>query len=176
MKLLPEVTVAVFCYKFNPSVVFSVSLLESVHEKVTITLNPNNPNLSMYDFNVGFSDISEYRLNGIPYTDFGLFWKKFGLNYCENDRTLFKFIEHEFVVSIDAYNSGIIFNSFDKSPLNPLSILFLIDIFSPSFVEGDINLEKNFDLVLDFSKVILERVKIYGTQIVSIHRARYGEV
>jgi len=170
MNLLSEISVAVFCDRFSPGIIFSISLLEFCYDKVLVTLNPQFSDLQNFDINLGFKKVEAVRSSGIPYSDFGETWKKYGLKFCENDLELFKFIDYDFVSSIDSYSVGLLTSLPSKNGQNLLDIGFLIKIFNPSFVEGTIEIEKNLNLALDFSRLVLERVRIYGIETVSRFR------
>jgi len=167
-----ELSVAVSCQRLNVSTIFSLVLLEACF-KLKIFLNPQFTKLDEYDLKLGFNETAKLRDSGIKFSAFGELWDLYGLQFCENDELLYKVIEDEFVKTIDYVSSESYNFQINESYPKQIDIRFLIDIFNPSFVEGGIEFEKNFNMALDFAQVILERVKIYYLEKVILLRAQH---
>jgi uncharacterized UPF0160 family protein len=100
------------------------------------------------------------RENGIPYSSFGLVWKRFGESVCGNKKVADE-VERLLVVPIDAHDCGVELVQNLKEGLQPLSISFLIHIFDPIWKEtNDENLFRGFGLAMEFATTVTERLII----------------
>lgn len=84
------------------------------------------------------------RENGIPYSSFGLIWKKFGEQIC-GDKEVFEYIDKKIVCTVDAYDMG--FN-ISKSIINDIFPYTVNEIFiseAPTWKESNKNIDKIFE-------------------------------
>lgn len=94
----------------------------------------------------------------IPYSSFGLVWKHYGKQICENNKNIWLKIRNEFVTVFDANDNGI--NTAEEAvkgltPIDPETFIFQ---FRPAFSERtDENLYKGFLQAVDFAKGFLQR-------------------
>lgn len=94
----------------------------------------------------------------IPYSSFGLVWKHFGKEICDNNKNVWTKIRNEFVTVMDANDNGI--STANEaipglSPIDPETFLFQ---FRPLFTERtDANLYKGFLQAVEFAKGFLQR-------------------
>ena len=51
--------------------------------------------------------VTEVHDDGIPFASFGLVWKKYGLSLCGGSESVFKKINLDLVIPIDAHDNGI---------------------------------------------------------------------
>lgn len=94
---------------------------------------------------------------GIPYSSFGLVWKHFGLEVCEN-KNVWEKMKREFVSVIDANDNGIDTAHEAIKGLSPLDPETFIMSYRPSYNERtDENLYKGFLQAVAFAKGFLER-------------------
>lgn len=94
----------------------------------------------------------------IPYSSFGLVWKHFGKNICEN-KNVWEKIRNEFVTVIDANDNGINTVLPAIKNLQPFGPEIFIQTFRPNYNEyTDENLYKGFLKAVDFAKGFLERL------------------
>lgn len=94
------------------------------------------------------------RLNGVPYSSFGLIWKEFGEKLCGSKEIADK-IEEKLVQSIDANDNGI--NLFEvKGEVAPYTIQDIFYNFRPTWQEGD-DYDDRFIKLLPFVIEILKR-------------------
>lgn len=170
MNKLPYISVGVFLVRLTPGLVFSISLLEQCFDNVDIFINPHKSELDKLEYKIGYSEPKRMfqRPNGISYSDFGITWSKFGYFFCEGDLELLNFLENEFVAVIDTFSTDSTVNDSDFLSHKTLDLKFLIDIFNPSFVEGKVDIDSHFNDALNFGHMILDRIKVYGIQKVSV--------
>lgn len=115
------------------------------------------------------------RFNGIPYSSFGLVWKKFGERICGSLEIALK-IDEKLVQAIDANDNGI--NLFDvKGEVAPYTIQDIFFNFRPSWKEEQ-DYDANFMKLLHFVVEILKR-EIVNTrnalEVASIVKKAYEE-
>lgn len=96
------------------------------------------------------------RSNGIIYSAFGLLWKEYGLQYCDNHEDIYRRIDKELVESIDADDNGQIIDT----PTEPQTLRPTIDTLVRSFNPvDDESFDEQFIKVSDVAKQILEQFK-----------------
>ena len=95
------------------------------------------------------------RENGIPYSSFGLVWKKFGENLCGSKR-LAKKIDRKLVQSIDAMDNGIEIYKIIYKDVHPYLFSDIISAFDPAWPEKE-NFDELFLVAVKFAKKLLER-------------------
>ncbi len=95
---------------------------------------------------------------GVPYSTFGLIWKHFGREVCEN-KNVWQKIRNEFVTIIDANDNGIITATESIKGIIPQDPEVYIFSFRPKFSERtDENLYKGFLMAVEFAKGFLLRI------------------
>ncbi len=93
----------------------------------------------------------------IPYSSFGLVWKHFGMEVCENKNVWTKF-RNEFVTVIDANDNGIITSQPSVKGLQPLDPETFIFSFKPPYQErNEETMYKSFLEAVKFAKGFMER-------------------
>ncbi len=127
----------------------------------------NDPNKNKFDHHQkGGGGVRD---NGIPYASFGLVWKKFGEEICD-DKKVADYIENKIVLYIDAKDTG-----FDISkPIIPNVFPYSVDaIFlsvAPTWKESETNIDKIFKEQVDKVVVLLKReIKIAKDDIDGIN-------
>lgn len=97
------------------------------------------------------------RENGIPYAAFGLVWKHFGMDVCENDQYVWDSIEKKLVSPFDAIDNGIDITSNIFSGINPASLAEYFLINSPTWKENDSNIDNIFKEQVKAAILFLKR-------------------
>jgi uncharacterized UPF0160 family protein len=91
------------------------------------------------------------RENGIPYSSFGLIWRKYGAQICDGDQNVAKAVDSGLVSAIDAIDCGYV-----EGVATGISLSQTISVFNPSWEEDD-NIDQCFDEAVDFASRLLER-------------------
>lgn len=98
------------------------------------------------------------RENGIPYSSFGLVWKRFGESV-SGSQEVSREVERLLVMPLDAHDCGVELVQNLKEGLRPLSISFLVHIFEPTWKDtSDENLLKGFHEAIAFATVVTDRL------------------
>ena len=91
------------------------------------------------------------RENGIPYSSFGLIWRKYGAQICDGDKNVAKAVDSGLVSAIDAIDCGYV-----EGVATGISLSQTISVFNPSWEEDD-NIDQCFDEAVSFAYRLLER-------------------
>jgi len=166
---------------FHADDVFAVALLELLNENKGVSyeiirtrdqklLNTGdfvldvggvyNPDTNHFDHHQkGGAGVRE---NGVPYSSFGLVWKKFGIEFSLSEDVALQ-IEKKMVEYIDARDNGIDVTIFNNMQIFIYDSGNVIEAFSPGF-EEDRGFDEAFTEAVDVAKKILirEKIKTYG--------------
>jgi len=95
------------------------------------------------------------RKNGIPYSSFGLVWKKFGKELCGSQEVA-DFLDKKIVQFVDAMDNGI--KTFKEDDDETKTYLFIdaVDAFNPFWPEEE-KFDERFLEIVEFAKRILQR-------------------
>jgi uncharacterized UPF0160 family protein len=91
------------------------------------------------------------RENGIPYSSFGLMWKKYGLEICKGNQDVANALDAGLVSTIDAIDCGHV-----KGVPEGISLSQTISMFNPTWQE-DSHFDTCFDEAVDFASRVLTR-------------------
>jgi uncharacterized UPF0160 family protein len=91
------------------------------------------------------------RENGIPYSSFGLIWKKYGLEICKGDQEVADSIDEGLVSTIDAIDCGHV-----EGVSQGISLSQTISMFNPTWQE-DNDFDRCFNEAVDFASRVLTR-------------------
>lgn len=91
------------------------------------------------------------RENGIPYSSFGLIWKKYGVQICAGEEKVAKAVDSGLVSAIDAIDCGYV-----EGVAEGVSLSQTISLFNPSWEEND-DIDACFDEAVGFASRLLER-------------------
>jgi uncharacterized UPF0160 family protein len=94
------------------------------------------------------------RENGIPYASFGLIWKKFGEEICQN-KNVSESLDKKLVQPIDAWDNGLAISKEKFEEVSEYTISDFIESFMPSWKERDF--DKGFNLAIEQAKKLLLR-------------------
>jgi uncharacterized UPF0160 family protein len=101
------------------------------------------------------------RENGIPYAAFGLVWKHFGMELCENNKEVWEMIDREIVSPIDANDNGIDLGTlnFKNTKIYPGWRPFVI--FEPTWKERENHIDQIFiDQVNKVVELLKREIKV----------------
>lgn len=100
------------------------------------------------------------RTNGIPYSSFGLIWKKYGEEICGSKKVADK-IDERIVQSIDAKDNGVDIYVPKIAGIDPYSVNAIFMAFYPTWKEDKLNVDKIFKKqVLKIIPLLLREIKI----------------
>ena len=91
------------------------------------------------------------RENGIPYSSFGLIWKKYGVDICQGNQDVANAVDVGLVSKIDAIDCGHVEGIYDG-----ISLSQTISMFNPTWQE-DSHFDSCFDEAVDFASRVLTR-------------------
>lgn len=91
------------------------------------------------------------RENGIPYSSFGLIWKKYGVQACAGNQEVADGVDAGLVSTIDAIDCGHI-----EGVQEGISLSHTIGMFNPTWQE-DTHFDAAFDEAVEFAVRVLER-------------------
>jgi uncharacterized UPF0160 family protein len=91
------------------------------------------------------------RENGIPYSSFGLIWKKYGLEICNDNQDVANAVDADLVSIIDAVDCGYV-----KGVAQGISLSQTISMFNPTWQEESL-FDTCFDEAVDFASRVLSR-------------------
>ena len=151
---------------FHADDVFSVAALKTIFPDFTLVRSRNadviaNADIVIdvggeYDADAGRFDHHQRggagaRDNGIPFSSFGLIWKKYGLAICDNNQDVADSVDAELVSAIDAIDCG-----YAEGVAEGISLSRTISMFNPTWQENG-NFDNCFDEAVDFATRILAR-------------------
>ena len=91
------------------------------------------------------------RENGIPYSSFGLIWKKYGVELCQGNQDVANAVDAGLVSTIDAIDCGHV-----EGVSKGISLSQTISMFNPTWQE-DSHFDECFDEAVDFATRVLKR-------------------
>lgn len=91
------------------------------------------------------------RDNGIPYSSFGLIWKKYGLDICQGDKEVAQSVDAGLVSVIDAIDCGYV-----EGVPQGISLSQTISMYNPTWQE-DTHVDACFDKAVEFASHVLSR-------------------
>lgn len=91
------------------------------------------------------------RENGIPYSSFGLIWKKYGLEICQGNQDVANALDAGLVSNIDAIDCGHV-----EGVSKGISLSQTISMFNPTWQEES-HFDACFDEAVDFAVRVLSR-------------------
>lgn len=159
----PETSIVTHNGNFHADDVFSVAALKNVFpnfnlirtrdlavmEQADIVLDVGG----VYDPEAGRFDHHQRggageRDNGIPYSSFGLIWKKYGLDICDGNQDVADSVDSGLVSVIDAVDCGHV-----KGVSEGISLSQTISMFNPTWQE-----ESHYDVCFDEAVAFASRV------------------
>lgn len=168
--------IAVHDGNFHPDDVFSVALLSIIFKgKIRVIRTRDEAVCSRADFvldvggkylpkenrfdhhQIGGAGIRE---NKIPYSTFGLLWKKFGEKVC-GSKEIADILESKIVTSVDADDNGFVLCANTVPGSKPFMVANVIYSMRPTWKESEGNINKFFLKAVDFVKeIIIREIKV----------------
>lgn len=159
-------TIATHSGSFHADDVFSIAALKNIFPHVNLVRTRNLELIGAADIVVDVG--GEYnettgrfdhhqrggagaRDNGIPYSSFGLVWKKYGLQICKGNQEVVDSVDAELVSTIDAVDCGYV-----EGVATGISLSQTISMFNPTWQEGG-DFDSCFDEAVSFASRILAR-------------------
>lgn len=154
--------------KFHPDDVFSAVVLKSIFPGLEVVRTRDTDTINQADivFDVGrvydpaakrfdhHQPNAPTRLDGLPYSAFGLIWREFGERFCKN-RTIAEAIDRKLVRVVDADDNGVV----DRAKLNndSIEIVDLIYNLDPLFGSQEA-FDSQYEKAVDLAGQILDRL------------------
>ncbi|MPY21714.1 MYG1 family protein [Shewanella psychropiezotolerans] len=161
-----DITIVTHDGNFHADDVFSIAALKCVFPTFNLVRTRNADIIAKadvvldvggeYDPDAGRFDHHQRggageREDGIPYSSFGLIWKKYGLEICQGDQELATSVDAGLVSTIDAIDCGHV-----TGVATGISLSHTISMFNPTWQEeGDF--DASFNEAVDFASRILTR-------------------
>jgi uncharacterized UPF0160 family protein len=163
---MSKITIATHNGNFHADDVFSIAALKRVFPSFSL-VRTRDPAIiaeadivvdvgGQYDPDKGRFDHHQrdgagQRDNGIPYSSFGLIWKKYGLAICHEDQDIANAVDAGLVSTIDAIDCG-----HAEGVAEGISLSQTISMFNPTWQENT-DFDESFNEAVIFSSRILER-------------------
>lgn len=159
-------TIATHNGNFHADDVFSIAALKNIFPAFNLVRTRNLDVIAKadlvidvggeYDADTGRFDHHQRggageRENGIPYSSFGLIWKKYGLEICQGNQDVANSVDAGLVSKIDAVDCGHVEGIYDG-----ISLSQTISMFNPTWQE-DSHFDECFDEAVDFASRVLTR-------------------
>ncbi|TRX56615.1 MYG1 family protein [Thalassomonas sp. M1454] len=151
---------------FHADDVFSIAALKHIFPSVTLVRTRDLDVISKADIVVDVGgeydcDTDRFdhhqrggagaRENGIPYSSFGLIWKKYGLQICDGNQEVADSVDANLVSTIDAVDCGYV-----QGVAQGISLSQTISMFNPTWQESS-HFDTCFDEAVEFAARILSR-------------------
>ena len=163
---MTDITIATHNGNFHADDVFSVAALKCVIPSFTLIRTRDLEVIAEadivldvggeYDPEAGRFDHHQRggageRENGIPYSSFGLIWKKYGLEICGGNQDIANSVDSGLVSNIDAVDCGHV-----EGVSKGISLSQTISMFNPTWQEES-HFDVCFDEAVEFAQRILKR-------------------
>jgi len=165
-KKMTDITIATHNGNFHADDVFSIAALKNIFPAFKLVRTRNLDIIGQadlvidvggeYDAESGRFDHHQRggageRENGIPYSSFGLVWKKYGLAICEGNQEVADSVDAGLVSTIDAIDCGHV-----EGVSQGISLSQTISMFNPTWQE-DSHFDTCFDEAVNFASRVLTR-------------------
>lgn len=163
---MTDMTVVTHDGNFHADDVFSIAVLKTIFPTLTLIRTRDKHVISQadividvgneYDPETGRFDHHQRggagaRENGIPFSSFGLVWKKYGLDLCEGNQVVADSVDAGLVSTIDAIDCGYV-----EGVEQGISLSQTISMFNPTWQE-DGNFDECFNEAVEFAQRLLRR-------------------
>ncbi|MES0327869.1 MAG: MYG1 family protein [Gammaproteobacteria bacterium] len=163
---MTDKTIATHNGNFHADDVFSIAALKSIFPSCKLIRTRDLELISKADIVVDVggeydSDADRFdhhqrggageRENGIPYSSFGLIWKKYGLGICLGNQDVANAVDAGLVSNIDAIDCGHV-----EGVIKGITLSQTISMFNPTWQE-DSHFDTCFDEAVDFASRVLTR-------------------
>ncbi|MDP2636486.1 MULTISPECIES: MYG1 family protein [unclassified Pseudoalteromonas] len=163
---MTDMTVVTHDGNFHADDVFSIAVLKTIFPTLTLIRTRDKHVISQadividvgneYDPETGRFDHHQRggagaRENGIPFSSFGLVWKKYGLDLCAGNQVVADSVDAGLVSTIDAIDCGYV-----EGVEQGISLSQTISMFNPTWQE-DGNFDECFNEAVEFAQRLLKR-------------------
>lgn len=163
---MTDITIATHSGNFHADDVFSIAALKQVIPSFNLIRTRDKALIAdadivvdvggEYDAETGRFDHHQRggageRENGIPYSSFGLIWKKYGVEICQGNHEVANSVDAGLVSTIDAIDCGHV-----EGVSKGISLSQTISMFNPTWQE-DSHFDSCFDEAVDFAARVLTR-------------------
>ena len=164
--IMKNMTVVTHDGIFHADDVFSIAALKHLFPSFTLVRSRDSDIIAKADIVVDVGGVYDdptnrfdhhqrggagARENEIPYSSFGLIWRKYGVRICDGDEHVAKAVDAGLVSAIDAIDCGYV-----RGVPEGISLSQTISAFNPSWEEDD-DIDQCFDEAVDFAHRLLER-------------------
>tara|TARA_B110000881_G_scaffold166387_1_gene149515 strand:+ start:1033 stop:1902 length:870 start_codon:yes stop_codon:yes gene_type:complete len=163
---MTDKTIATHNGNFHADDVFSIAALKNIFPSFKLVRTRNLDVIAqadlvidvggIYDADTGRFDHHQRggagaRENGIPYSSFGLIWKKYGVEICEGNQDVANAVDAGLVSTIDAIDCGHV-----EGVAQGISLSQTISMFNPTWQEES-HFDQCFDEAVGFASRVLTR-------------------
>lgn len=163
---MTDLTIATHNGNFHADDVFSVAALKCIFPTFKLVRTRDLEVISkadivldvggIYDADAGRFDHHQRggageRENGIPFSSFGLIWKKYGVEICQGNKELAHSVDTGLVSVIDAVDCGHV-----EGVSKGISLSQTISMFNPTWQESS-SFDESFDEAVEFASRVLAR-------------------
>jgi len=163
---MTDISIATHNGKFHADDVFSVAALRCIYPESSLVRTRDLEVIGkadivldvggIYDADTGRFDHHQRggageRENGIPYSSFGLIWKKYGLALCEGKQEVADSVDKGLVSTIDSIDCGHV-----EGVATGISLSQTISMFNPTWQE-DSHFDTCFEEAVAFASRVLTR-------------------
>jgi uncharacterized UPF0160 family protein len=111
--------------------------------------------------------------NNIPYASFGLVWKHFGMDLCDNNKDVWSIIDSKIVAPIDAIDNGFDIAKPKYGNIMPYGAEQVSLIFSPTWEEDESRVDDIFrDEVTRMVRILRREIQVAKSDILGKHYIR----
>ena len=163
---MTSITIATHNSNFHADDVFSVAALKNIFPTFTLIRTRDLALIGEADIVLDVGGVYEpekgrfdhhqrggagERDNGIPYSSFGLIWKKYGLAICNGNQDVANSVDDGLVSTIDAVDCGHV-----QGVASGISLSQTISMFNPTWQE-ETHFDTCFDEAVEFASRVLTR-------------------
>jgi len=166
VKKMNNITIATHNGNFHADDVFSIAALKHIYPSFVLVRTRDLELIAKADVVVDVggeydADTDRFdhhqrggaggRENGIPYSSFGIIWKKYGVDICQGDQDVANAVDTGLVSTIDAVDCGHV-----EGVAQGISLSQTIGMFNPTWQE-DNHYDDCFDEAVEFASRVLAR-------------------
>lgn len=161
--------------QFHTDDVLAVALLLELHPNASVVRTRDDARLAQADIVVDVGKVFDAkakrfdhhqkqagaRPNGIIYSGFGLVWREYGLQFCDDNETVWRRIDETLAAHVDAHDNGQRTYTCDHTEVEPFLIEDVIRLFNPSPLDKtEANRYDEFFMkAVELGRFVLNRMK-----------------
>lgn len=159
---------------FHLDDLFAVATIKLLHDDIDIVRSRDPKDLEGAHFVIDVGDIYDpktgrfdhhqkggagVRENGVPYASFGLVWKEFGEQVCNNDPRVADLVDKKMVQPIDAADNGYNMYRETKKGLSPYLLDNAFKALTPTWRDKETVDETFFNLLPLAQQILIREIK-----------------